>query len=130
MSHVPRLLPTQVSPDHITVKNFGEHLGDEKYVCLIYVIFPTLFIVYRYYDAYLSFFTDYLQHNSPTKALEHFIFSPSYNFISDSGATEHDSAKHPQMLNRLFAGLVHPLIHIGYGIEFGILGQVAEGMYQ
>ncbi|KAI9439320.1 hypothetical protein H4582DRAFT_131801 [Lactarius indigo] len=36
--------------------------------------------------------------------------------------------KHPQMLNRLLAGLVHPFIHLAYGFEFGIPGQVAEGL--
>jgi hypothetical protein len=77
----------------------------------------------------LAFFIDYLQQNTPTEALERFIFSPAYNFISDSEVTKHDSTKHPQMLNRLLAGLIHPLIHVGYGFEFGILGQVAEGIY-
>jgi hypothetical protein len=31
------------------------------------------------------------------------------------------------MLNRLMSVLLHPFIHIGYGLEFGIPGQVAEG---
>ena len=31
------------------------------------------------------------------------------------------------MLNRLMSALLHPFIHIGYGFEFGIPGQVAEG---
>jgi hypothetical protein len=33
------------------------------------------------------------------------------------------------MLNRLLGGLVHPFIHLFYGFEFGILGQIAEGMF-
>ena len=61
------------------------------------------------------------------EALEHFMFSPAYNFVSDSEATKLDSTKHPQMLNRLFADLVHPFIHLGCGFEFGILGQIAGG---
>jgi len=93
----------------------------------IYFLFAVL-TAPRYYDAYLAFFTDYLQQNSPTEALERFIFSPAYNFVSDHGATEGDSGKHPQMLNRLLGGLVHPFIHVFYGFEFGILGQIAEGM--
>ena len=32
------------------------------------------------------------------------------------------------MLNRLLGALIHPFIHVFYGFEFGILGQVAEGM--
>jgi len=87
-----------------------------------------LLIAPRYYDAYLAFFTDYLQQSSPTEALERFIFSPAYNFVLDHDATEDDSGKHPQMLNRLLGGLVHPFIHVFYGFEFGILGQIAAGI--
>jgi hypothetical protein len=86
-------------------------------------------IASRYYDAYLAFFTNYLQNSSPTEALQRFIFSPAYNFTSGFEASHHDSKKHPQMLNRLLAGVAHPFIHLSYGFEFGILGQVAEGMH-
>jgi hypothetical protein len=61
--------------------------------------------------------------------------SSSSNFDPDlAAATVQDvlsagkeGKKHPQMLNRLLAGLVHPFIHLAYGFEFGIPGQVAEG---
>jgi hypothetical protein len=33
------------------------------------------------------------------------------------------------MLNRLLGGLLHPFIHLFYGFEFGILGQIAEGIF-
>ena len=98
-------------------------------VSYVYFLLAIIFTTPRYYDAYLAFFVDYLQHNTPTEALERFVFSPAYNFISDPAVAEHGSTKHPQMLNRLLAGLIHPLIHLGYGFEFGILGQVAQGMY-
>ncbi|KAI8341053.1 hypothetical protein BC941DRAFT_449531 [Chlamydoabsidia padenii] len=32
------------------------------------------------------------------------------------------------MLARLVGGVYHPLIHIGYGVEFGLPGQLAEGL--
>ncbi|KIJ28740.1 hypothetical protein M422DRAFT_269949 [Sphaerobolus stellatus SS14] len=32
------------------------------------------------------------------------------------------------MVSRLLAGLVHPFIFAGYGLEFGQLGLVAEGL--
>src|SRR5258707_7636776 len=94
------------------------------YMCLI----NALLIASRYYDAYLAFFTDYLQQNSPTEALERFIFSPAYNFVSDHEPTEGDSGKQPQMLNRLLGVLIHPFIHLFYGFEFCVLVQIAEGM--
>ncbi|OBZ73399.1 hypothetical protein A0H81_07066 [Grifola frondosa] len=34
------------------------------------------------------------------------------------------------MLNRFLAGILHPLIHTGYGCEFGLLGMIAEGLAQ
>jgi hypothetical protein len=36
--------------------------------------------------------------------------------------------KRPHLLNRFISGVLHPLIHTGYGIEFGIPGILAEGM--
>lgn len=121
------MLPAPASPHQITEKDFTEHLGDEKYVPYMRFL-NVLLIISRYYDAYLAFFTDYLQQNSPTEALERFIFSPAYNFVPDHEATEGDSGKHPQMLNRLLGALLHPFIHVFYGFEFGILGQIAEGI--
>ena len=85
----------------------------------------------RYYDAYLAFFTDYLQSHSPTEALERFVFSPAYNFRSELAADGRDSKEkvQPQMLSRLLAGLIHPFIHLAYGLEFGLLGQTAQGAW-
>ena len=84
----------------------------------------------RYYDAYLAFFTDYLQSHSPTEALERFVFSPAYNFRSDLTAANGRDSKEsvqPEMLSRVLGGLLHPFIHLAYGFEFGILGQIAQG---
>lgn len=32
------------------------------------------------------------------------------------------------MVNRLVARLIHPMIYVGYGLEFNIPGLVAEGV--
>ena len=90
---------------------------------------------FRCYSAYLAYFSEYLRDHTPNEAFERFILSPLYNFHSDlPAATVQDvktagkeGKKHPEMLNRLFGGLVHPFIHLAYGFEFGIPGQVAEG---
>ena len=34
------------------------------------------------------------------------------------------------MLGRLFSGLLHPLIHVGYGLEFGLKGMLVEGTWR
>jgi hypothetical protein len=84
----------------------------------------------RYYDAYLAFFTDYLQSHSPTEALERFVFSPAYNLRPDLAAAygrDSNVRAQPQMLSRFLGGLLHPFIHLAYGLEFDILGQIAQG---
>ena len=52
--------------------------------------------------------------------LEEYVFAPSANYVS--GQTEQ-----PQMLGRLLDAVIHPLIHVGYGVEFGLPGMVIEG---
>jgi len=114
------LKPAFDSPEPITDKNFTEHLGDE-----------------RYYDAYLNHFSEYLRDHTPNEAFEHFVLSSSSNLDPDLAANDvkdikrvaNDGKKHPEMLNRLLAGLLHPFIHLIYGFEFGLPGQVAEGSW-
>lgn len=33
------------------------------------------------------------------------------------------------MLNRFLAGVLHPIIHTGYGAEFGLPGMLVEGTH-
>ncbi len=90
----------------------------------------------RYYDAYLSYFSEYLRDHTPNEAFERFILSSSSNFnpnlaandVKDIKNASKEGKRHPQMLNRLLAGLLHPFIHLAYGFEFGLPGQVAEGL--
>ncbi|KAI0262049.1 hypothetical protein BC834DRAFT_892792 [Gloeopeniophorella convolvens] len=113
------LKPAFDSPESITDKNFSDHLGDAKY-----------------YSSYLAYFSEYLRDHTPNEALERFILSPQYNFNSELNAINAQDIKdggkgekqHPEMLNRLLAGLVHPFIHLSFGFEFGLPGQVAEGL--
>ncbi|EIN04426.1 hypothetical protein PUNSTDRAFT_108165 [Punctularia strigosozonata HHB-11173 SS5] len=95
------------SPSEITTDNFTEHLGDE-----------------RYYNAYVNFFVDAIKKNGAKETLETYIFSHKFNF---GGKT---AESHPHLLNRFIGGLLHPLIHTGYGIEFGIPGILVEGLAQ
>jgi len=89
----------------------------------------------RYYDAYLSYFSEYLRDHTPNEAFERFILSSSSNFnpnlaandVKDIKNASKEGKRHPEMLNRLLAGLLHPFIHLAYGFEFGLPGQVAEG---
>ncbi|TFK86135.1 hypothetical protein K466DRAFT_493409 [Polyporus arcularius HHB13444] len=96
------------SPQTISHDNFHEHLGDEDY-----------------YEAYLRFFTDILLNKGASATIEEYIFSPKANI-------EPPKPGQPpmQMVNRLLSGLLHPLIHTGYGAEFGLLGMFAEGLAQ
>ena len=90
---------------------------------------------FRYYSAYLAYFSEYLRDHTPNEAFERFILSSSSNYnlelvaasVQDVQSAGKEGKQHPKMLNRLLAGLVHPFIHFAYGFEFGIPGQVAEG---
>ncbi|KAI0315492.1 hypothetical protein OF83DRAFT_1199907 [Amylostereum chailletii] len=114
-------MPAFASPEPITGVNFLEHLGDDKF-----------------YDAYMSYFCTHLLSHSVAETIQQFIFSPEYNFIPGLDAINAENVKQgkagnkqqPEMLNRLLAGLVHPFIHLGYGVEFGVAQQVAEGLAQ
>ncbi len=131
------MLPSLARLGRITEENFVGHLGEEKYVScpLGLSMAPIMTPAARYYHAYLAFFAEYLLSHSPTETLERFIFSPAYNFTGRSefvyNGSDSDSRekRQPEMLNRLLSGLLHPFIQLAYGLEFGILGLVAQGMY-
>lgn len=54
--------------------------------------------------------------------IEEYIFSPKANVLAPAVGQPPLG-----MLDRFLSGLLHPLIHVGYGAEFGLLGMVAEG---
>ncbi|KAJ7806036.1 hypothetical protein B0H14DRAFT_2877127 [Mycena olivaceomarginata] len=89
------------SPGSITPQTFGDHLGDEEY-----------------YQAYLYFFSDLV-----LKKPVH-VRARRANFDTNSHGQQ------PEMLNRLLAGILHPMLYVGYGLEFSLPGLVAEGLAQ
>lgn len=76
----------------------------------------------RYWKAYLAFFSKVVLEKGAAVALEEHIFSPKANFDP-----AREGKNQPEMLNRFVSSLLHPMIHTGYGVEFGLLGMVAEG---
>ncbi|KAF4583951.1 hypothetical protein EYR40_002449 [Pleurotus pulmonarius] len=96
--------PAFKSPTPITAQNFSEHLGKGEY-----------------YNSYLEFFKGEVQAKGFSSVLEEYVFSEKYNFSGDA---------QPQMLNRFMSGLIHPLIHTGYGAELGLPGMIIEGLAQ
>jgi hypothetical protein len=73
----------------------------------------------RYFQAYLNYFKSEFDSKSVATLLEEYIFEPRANFAGNE--------KRPEMINRFLEGLLHPQIHIGFGVEFGLPGIVAEG---
>ncbi|VDB95953.1 unnamed protein product [Peniophora sp. CBMAI 1063] len=96
--------PVKSSPQEITDETFFQHIGDEKY-----------------YGAYLVYFCRYLLSHTPTEAIQKFILAEEYNYADPD-------FNDPNMYIRYWAGIIHPHIHLGYGIEFGVLQQIAEGL--
>ncbi|OAX38705.1 hypothetical protein K503DRAFT_677249, partial [Rhizopogon vinicolor AM-OR11-026] len=107
-THCQYQRPAFDSPSNITRHNFNEYLGDE-----------------RFYSAYMDFFACELGKKGFARTLGEYIFAPSANYIAEPHP---EKTAHPEMLARFFAGLFHPLIHTGYGAEFGLLGLSAEGL--
>ncbi|KAK0488034.1 hypothetical protein EDD18DRAFT_1321626 [Armillaria luteobubalina] len=105
---VPAQKPAIKPPGPISSVNFNAHLGDG-----------------RYFGAYMTFFKEKLSENGTASVLEEFVFSESANV----DVTTNDNQQ-PGMLNRFMGGLVHPLIHTAYGLEFGLPGIVIEGLAQ
>lgn len=99
--------PAFDSPSRITRHNFNEHLGDE-----------------RFYSAYSDFFVLELGKKGFARTFEEFVFAPSANYLAEPPPED----GHPEMLSRFIGGLLHPMIHTGYGAEFGLLGMSAEGL--
>ncbi|KAJ2929943.1 hypothetical protein H1R20_g7154, partial [Candolleomyces eurysporus] len=70
------------------------------------------------YAAYFSFFSEKVAALGPSSALEKFVF--------DRSANDHGN----EMLVRMMSRTLHPIIQIGYGLEFGNDTLVATGLAQ
>lgn len=96
-----RSVNTGITPDvvSITAENFMDHIGHHKF-----------------YHSYLMFFEQAVEEQGMVGAFEKYVLSPEYNLQGSS------------MLNSFYEGLIHPFIHVGYGLEFGLPGMVSEGL--
>lgn len=125
-THLDHMRVAFAVPDNVTITddNFTDYLGNDQ--CVSRVLYfpcpPTL--VCSYYNAYLDYFHRVVLEPGATISaiLEKYLFSPHFNVRKPQ-----QGAEQPQMLNRFLEILIHPIIHAGYGAEFGILGLIAEG---
>ncbi|KAJ6506002.1 hypothetical protein DFH09DRAFT_1265090 [Mycena vulgaris] len=101
--HVALERPAFQSPDFITTETFTDHLGDEAF-----------------YQAYLHFFSDLLLKKPVHAVLEEWIFSSKANYDTKK------NGQRPEMLNRLLASVMHPLIYVGFGLDFRTLTGLAQ----
>ncbi|TFK37473.1 hypothetical protein BDQ12DRAFT_736307 [Crucibulum laeve] len=98
--------PAFEAPNAITATNWKDHLGDEKY-----------------YQGYLKFFNEEIKTHGGDEVLKKYVFTNEANIAAGGGPN-------PSMLQRFLAGLLHPLIHTGYGLEFNLPGMLVEGLAQ
>ncbi|CAK5266714.1 unnamed protein product [Mycena citricolor] len=68
------------------------------------------------YGAYLVFFSDQIAKKGVTKTLEDWLMAAPANFNGTS------------MFSRFFGGALHPLLHVGFGVELGLDSLVAQGL--
>lgn len=88
----------------ITEENWKDHLGNMKL-----------------FSAYTAFFKHAVDEIGAQAAVEKYVFSKEANI-------DPANKSHPRMLDRFMAALYHSIIHVGYGIEFGVPGMVIEGL--
>ena len=130
-THVDYQRPAFDSPEEITENNWKNFFGDEKYVDNI-TNFPTCCTIEptlhsnSYYRAYLKFFAKVVREHGIGGSLEKYVFETSANFDDN----EKDPKRQPQMVNRIMSGVLHPLIHAGYGCEFEAPGMLVEAFSQ
>ncbi|KAI6030043.1 hypothetical protein EDC04DRAFT_2869052 [Pisolithus marmoratus] len=93
-------LPAIESPEAITPTNFVNHLGDER--------------------CYVAFFNQEIDEKGTPMVLEEYIFSDRCQY-------QEGASKQPEMLSRFMLSVFHAVIHVGYGLEFGLKGMVVEG---
>jgi hypothetical protein len=81
---------------------------------------PKTFIEYRgpesHYSTFLQFFKDEIAEHSWEEVLQKYVFA------GDERAEK--------MLVTMFAGFLHPIIHLGYGVEFRQPAIIAEALAQ
>ena len=74
----------------------------------------------------MDFFASELGKKGFARTFGEYIFAPSANYPAGPRPEKNGD---PEMLARFISGFLHPLIHTGYGAEFGLLGLSAEGNY-
>ncbi|GAA5955384.1 hypothetical protein JCM10213_002868 [Rhodosporidiobolus nylandii] len=97
-------------PVEITEANWTEHLGDE-----------------RFYPNYLKFFHRLIKMPPPPTSP---YFAKGHKTSTVPVLEHYLFGGHGEMLIRAVSGAIHPLIHIGHGIEFKLDAVVAEGLAQ
>lgn len=75
----------------------------------------------------MEFFTHYVHEKGVPSALEEFIFSRKANVGTSTSTNVPPLERQPQMMSRFFNGVLHPMIHVGYGAEFHLPGMIVEG---
>ncbi|WWD17510.1 hypothetical protein CI109_101951 [Kwoniella shandongensis] len=93
-----------------------DNWGDRKYIG-----------VKGNYSRYLTFFHTEIDRMGPIRTVDKYIFAPDANwrpFKLENG----EECEGPKMIDRLMAGVLHPFIHVGFGLEFGDRVVLAEGL--
>lgn len=125
-THLDHMRVAFVPPNKVTITddNFTDYLGNDQYALGVPPPSRLLTLVSSHYNAYLDHFHRVVLEPGATisNILEKYLFSPHYNV-----RTPKQGAEQPEMLNRFLEILIHPIIHVGYGAEFGLLGLIAEG---
>ncbi|KAJ6462261.1 hypothetical protein C8R47DRAFT_924075, partial [Mycena vitilis] len=97
----PTLRPIDRQGEDITEGNWTTRLGERKWVA---------------YGSYLAFFQEQVEKHGVSATMTKYVMAPEAN---GNGAL---------MLARLFGGVLHPFLQVGFGVEFGQDYMVAQGL--
>ncbi|KAJ6549818.1 hypothetical protein B0H19DRAFT_1378617 [Mycena capillaripes] len=95
----PTLRPIDRQGQDITETNWTKRLGERNA-----------------YGSYLVFFTDQITKNGVPETMRKYVMAPEAN------------ANETFMLARFFGGALHPILQVGFGVEFGQDLMVAQGL--
>ncbi|KAJ7258396.1 hypothetical protein B0H12DRAFT_1109821 [Mycena haematopus] len=99
----PSGAPAPAETNRITADNWTSYLGESN--------------ADKYPD-YLAFFSAEIANHGVSSVLERYVFSPEAN------------ANGTMMLARFVGGLLHPMIQVGFGVEFDQDAFIADGLAQ
>ncbi|POW14006.1 hypothetical protein PSTT_03363 [Puccinia striiformis] len=103
-----------INDTKVTIQNWTSFLGKAEY-----------------YKNYVDFFWEEIDNKGPIECIEEYIFGNPQNQMLNRKREKYKAYEYMNLTEqncRSFSGVLHPLIHWGYGLEYKINGIIVEGL--